>query len=177
MGFIDAIKTCFGKYVTFSGRASRAEYWWFLLFILIGGLLAGLLDMVIFATPDSPEGEVSDTNGPINSIFTLLTFLPLLAAAWRRMHDAGKPGKLLLLPLVVTIGMMFLLTLGLIGAGGIERAAGDPATGPVLAIGTIGIFVMLALQLGLSILILWWLTRASQPGTNEYGPNPHEVTP
>lgn len=29
MGFLEAVKACFGKYATFEGRARRSEYWWF----------------------------------------------------------------------------------------------------------------------------------------------------
>ena len=36
MSFTEAIKTCFRKYIDFSGRASRSEYWWFILFTVIG---------------------------------------------------------------------------------------------------------------------------------------------
>jgi len=36
MGFIDAIKVCLAKYVTFSGRARRSEYWYWTLFVVLG---------------------------------------------------------------------------------------------------------------------------------------------
>lgn len=39
MGFVDAIKVCFNKYATFTGRASRAEYWWWVLFTFVVGAL------------------------------------------------------------------------------------------------------------------------------------------
>jgi uncharacterized membrane protein YhaH (DUF805 family) len=42
MRFQDAIRVCFSKYATFSGRASRPEYWWFVLFLCLGTLLPSL---------------------------------------------------------------------------------------------------------------------------------------
>ncbi|MDW4499056.1 DUF805 domain-containing protein [Sulfitobacter sp. D35] len=177
MGFIDAIKTCFAKYVTFSGRAPRSEYWWFFLFVILGGIVASLIDLALFGAPEPVEGEPSSSGGPINGIFSLVTFLPLLAAGWRRMHDTGRSGKLLLLPLAVTLGLMLLMLFGIMGVGMIEQAGGaEMVEGPAIALGTFGMILILVLQIVLSILILWWLSRPSQPGTNEYGPNPQEVT-
>jgi uncharacterized membrane protein YhaH (DUF805 family) len=47
MNFGQAISTCFSKYVTFTGRASRPEFWWFFLFqvIVLGvtGMVSGIL--------------------------------------------------------------------------------------------------------------------------------------
>ena len=50
MSFTDAIRTCLRKYVTFSGRASRPEYWWFILFLFLGGMVASVLDGMLFGT-------------------------------------------------------------------------------------------------------------------------------
>jgi uncharacterized membrane protein YhaH (DUF805 family) len=68
MTFIDAVKICFQKYVTFSGRARRAEYWWWSLFIIIGNLVFGGVDTVFFGVPE--------ITGPTAGLFSLATFLP-----------------------------------------------------------------------------------------------------
>ena len=175
MGFQEAVKTCFRKYVTFSGRASRPEYWWFVLFIVLGGLVLGLLDSAIFGTTlvETGPGSVEyRSNGPLAQIFHLATFLPALAAAWRRMHDTGRSGLFVLYPLIVMVGIATFI--GFV-AGFDTVLSGDP--GQLLA-GAGGIILALAvLVLAISpLLVLWWLTRPSQPGPNEYGPNPHEVT-
>ena len=68
MNFVDAIKTCIGKYVDFNGRASRAEYWWFMLFTFIIGLI------------------------PVVNFLGILLLVPSLSVSWRRMHDIGKGG-------------------------------------------------------------------------------------
>lgn len=83
--FGEAISTCFSKYVTFSGRASRSEYWFFVLFLVLAGIGASILDAILF--PGSLE-----TGGPINGILSLATLLPSLAVGWRRLHDTDRSG-------------------------------------------------------------------------------------
>ena len=48
MGFREAVTVCIQDYHTFSGRARRSEYWWFILFVLGGNVLLSLIDAVIF---------------------------------------------------------------------------------------------------------------------------------
>ena len=38
MNFQEAIRICFSKYADFNGRATRPEYWWFVLFVVLVGL-------------------------------------------------------------------------------------------------------------------------------------------
>jgi hypothetical protein len=54
MSFVDAIKSGFSKYVTFSGRAYRSEYWYWVLFVVIASLVALTLDSAILGY--SPSG-------------------------------------------------------------------------------------------------------------------------
>ena len=44
MGFTDAIKTGFQKYIGFSGRAARSEYWYWVLFVILVQIVAWLID-------------------------------------------------------------------------------------------------------------------------------------
>lgn len=162
--FTTAIRTCLRKYVTFSGRASRSEYWWFFLFLMLGSAVTGLLDLGLF-------GTTGDEVGPTNTLFTLATFLPLLAAGWRRMHDTGRSGLFLFYPLMVMIGIGgFMAMTGFMG--GID----DPTTLFSSLTGLILVLALVVLTLS-PFIVLWWLTRPSEPGTNDYGPNPLEVTP
>lgn len=168
MGFAQAIRTCFGKYVTFSGRATRPEYWWFVLFCLLGSLVATAIDAVIFGAPEvttaSAPGSfamVTRSRGPIGGLFSLVILLPSLAAGWRRMHDTGRSGLHLFLPLLVMVGLA--LVLGFLGV------AISFAMAPLAWLSAI----VLALS---PLLVLWWLTRPSQPFPNQYGPNPLEVS-
>ncbi|OGB20557.1 MAG: hypothetical protein A3I66_05760 [Burkholderiales bacterium RIFCSPLOWO2_02_FULL_57_36] len=91
MTFTDAIKTCFSKYADFDGRASRSEYWWFALFIVLAGI------------------GLSMVNDVIGGVFYLATLLPSLAAAARRLHDTNRSGWLQLLVLIPIIGWLIVL--------------------------------------------------------------------
>ena len=81
MGFIDAIKVCFEKYVDFNGRASRSEFWWFYLATFILSMIAGAI------------------SSWLSSIVSLAVLLPSIAAGVRRMHDVGKSGWYLIIPI------------------------------------------------------------------------------
>ena len=90
-----SIKTCFNKYAIFSGRASRSEFWWFFLFGILGGIIAAIIDVMIF-------GYSIEVTGPIGWIFTIVIFLPSFAVGARRCMiliklDGGNYCGLLLL--------------------------------------------------------------------------------
>ncbi len=77
------------QYADFSGRARRKEYWMFFLFhmIIMYGLiiLAGVLELAALAT--------------VSMIYALAVLVPAIAVGVRRMHDAGKSGWYLLVPI------------------------------------------------------------------------------
>jgi len=93
MGFVEAIKSGFANYVTFSGRAFRSEYWLWVLFTVIGAAITGVLDSVLLGY------RVGSDLSPLTAIFDLVTFLPSLALAVRRMHDMDRTGWWLLIAL------------------------------------------------------------------------------
>jgi uncharacterized membrane protein YhaH (DUF805 family) len=170
MSFNESVKTCFSKYVTFSGRASRSEYWWFALFIIISSAVLGLIDGAIFGS----DPVTQQPNGLLRPLFTLAILLPVLAAGWRRMHDSGRPGWLLLLPMLVSFATAFFLMMGVVTFSGLQNAGANPEAllGPAAFLGLTGMFTAMVVQLVLAIMLLWWLTRPSQEGSNEYGPPP-----
>lgn len=97
MDFQTAVKTCFQKYATFSGRARRAEYWWFALFNLIASLVLGFIDGALFG------GQV------LGTIYSLAILIPSIAVGARRLHDIGRSGWWLLIGLIPLIGALVLL--------------------------------------------------------------------
>ncbi|WP_170605998.1 DUF805 domain-containing protein [Ruegeria arenilitoris] len=178
MTFSDAVKTCFSKFLTFSGRASRPEYWFFFLFIVIWNVIAGIIDWQFFTQVTTAEADgvksVSATSSqPVQSIAGLIVFFPHLAVAWRRMHDTGRSGLYALLPILLIIGAFSVLIFGI----GIASSFQHGGTMDILFTrATLLIVIPTLLVLFVSpLLVLWWLTRPSQPGANQYGPNPHEV--
>ncbi|NYE38268.1 uncharacterized membrane protein YhaH (DUF805 family) [Nocardioides cavernae] len=86
MGFTTAVRTCLSKYVTFSGRARRSEFWYFALFTFLVGIVSSALDHAL-GTDEFNEG-----NGVVGTVTGLALLLPSLAAAARRLHDIGRSG-------------------------------------------------------------------------------------
>jgi|AntRauTorckE5430_2_1112549.scaffolds.fasta_scaffold10526_2 uncharacterized membrane protein YhaH (DUF805 family) len=76
------------KYTVFNGRARRAEYWYFILFNLIISIGLGIID-----------GAMGLTDFGIGSVYSLGVFIPSIAVGVRRMHDVGKSGWFLLIPI------------------------------------------------------------------------------
>jgi len=93
MGFDDAIKLGFAKYVNFSGRACRSEFWYWFLFYSIGMLASSVIERWIVGPPFILRG-----------IFFLATILPTLSVAVRRLHDLDFSGWWILLPLILPLG-------------------------------------------------------------------------
>jgi uncharacterized membrane protein YhaH (DUF805 family) len=91
MTFVESIQTCFKKYADFSGRASRSEYWWWALFVL----LITIVGQVI--------GDI------LGGIASLAMLLPYLAVTSRRLHDIGKSGWWQLIGFIPLIGWVVLI--------------------------------------------------------------------
>ncbi|MBF9029003.1 DUF805 domain-containing protein [Rhodobacterales bacterium HKCCE3408] len=173
MGFTTAIRTCLSKYATFSGRARRPEYWWFILFVILGSVVFSIVDGLIFGfgMADEPETQI------FQPLFGLAMLLPSLAAGWRRMHDTGRPGWYVLIPTIVSIAGALLLmfgafgmgAMGAMGPGGMDPGAMGGA-GALAGLG--GLLILAIVQIVSVVLLIVWLTRPSQPGPNEYGPEP-----
>lgn len=179
MTFNEAVKTCFSKYFTFSGRASRPEYWYFFLFILVWSAIATVIDWHFFGrvTTVQSEGSVevaATSSQPVQSIVSLIVFFPHLAVAWRRMHDTGRNGLYALLPILLILGAFAVLVFGIGLASSFQHGG---SLDILFTRATLLIVIPTLLVLLVSpLLVLWWLSRPSQPGTNKYGPNPYEVT-
>ena len=97
--FLIALK----KYATFSGRAQRAEYWYFFLFYLLIFIGLSILDGL--------TGSFSAESGMgfLGGLLSLALFVPSLAVGVRRLHDTGRSGWFLLLALIPLVGAIVLL--------------------------------------------------------------------
>jgi len=74
MPIVDAVKACFAKYTDFNGRATRSEYWWFCLAVLLGSAVTLTIA------------------GRLYVLFSLVTLLPMIAVGARRLHDTNRSG-------------------------------------------------------------------------------------
>ena len=110
MGFGQAISTCLRKYVTFSGRANRPEYWYFLLFLLLFSMAMVVVDISLFGTVETVDGISGDAEfAPFSSLFSLAMLLPSLAALFRRLHDTDRSGWWILIGLIPLLGVIVLV--------------------------------------------------------------------
>jgi uncharacterized membrane protein YhaH (DUF805 family) len=108
--FVDTLKN---RYAAFKGRATRSEYWYFLLFSIIIALILTALDSMIInpLLGIQPVVETART-GILGMLFSIGTLIPSVALAIRRLHDIGKNGWWILLgviPIVNIIGIFVLL--------------------------------------------------------------------
>jgi len=107
------------KYATFSGRAQRAEYWFFVLFYIL--IFIGLTII------DSVTGTLNPLYGfgLLGGLFALSMLIPSIAVGVRRLHDTGRSGWWMLLALVPLIGGIILLVFFCL-----DSQPGDNAHGP-----------------------------------------------
>ena len=118
--FGQAVSRFFKKYATFSGRASRSEFWWVALFTgLLYGVLGGILGGVIAATGTPDESGQFQLRGAaiavvvLWALVSLALVIPGIALTVRRLHDGNFTGWLYLLHLIPSVGsiIIFVLTL------------------------------------------------------------------
>ena len=91
MTFIESIKTCFSKYADFNGRASRSEFWWWVLFVFLASAAASIVSPMV------------------SGLFSLAVLLPNIAVGARRLHDTDRSGWLQLIALIPLIGWLLLI--------------------------------------------------------------------
>jgi transcriptional regulator with XRE-family HTH domain len=102
---VASVRTCLVKFAVFDGRATRTEYWWFVLFAGIATALSTL---------------ISDTLGAVTLVVLLL---PLLAAGARRLHDTGRSGWWQLL---AAVPFGFVVPLILLASATVEPVGTSP---------------------------------------------------
>ncbi len=79
--FVNCYLDAWRNYHGFSGRASRKDYWGFVLINLLVGLVIGLVEVIL-----------GMDDGFISSIYSLAVICPSLALCARRLHDTGISG-------------------------------------------------------------------------------------
>jgi uncharacterized membrane protein YhaH (DUF805 family) len=100
MTFGEAVRSVLSQYATFAGRASRAEFWrWVVVFVLLT-LITRMIDGALFASSIHESFYGDDARRPLTSIIILALLLPNIALAVRRLHDIGRSGWWLLLMVI-----------------------------------------------------------------------------
>lgn len=156
MSFTQAVRVCLReKFATFSGRASRSEYWWFVLFMVLVGIVTSILDAVFGTEILLGVDKYGNPQilGIITTIVSLALLLPCFAVTFRRLHDRNLPGWYIFVPFILLIVASIL--------------AGIPILALILAVASIGF----------SIYILVMEILKGDNGRNNYGPDPLNPSP
>ena len=125
MSFTESVRTCFKKYATLSGRASRAEFWWFILFNNLIAILLFVVSAVfmIYALVHQLHGTEPQKGamvafGATTVIFMLIAqtlqlalLVPNICVLVRRFHDTGHSGYEIFYALIPLVGVVYCLVL------------------------------------------------------------------
>lgn len=125
MSFVESIRTVFGKYAEFTGRAGRPEFWWWALFNVL--VLSALNVLNVF-----PVGENAYLGSVLAGLWGVAVLLPYLAVTVRRLRDAGY-GWGHVFWVLVPIGGLIVLAVFLSQPAKDGLAAPDAVPGPAAA--------------------------------------------
>jgi uncharacterized membrane protein YhaH (DUF805 family) len=121
------------RYFDFKGRSRRKEFWMFVLFGIIAGVAATIVDASLgYGSVSSSVGDGSanfafESNGPVVIIVWLALLIPSIACAVRRLHDTDRSGWWLLLIFIPIIGWIVLIVFYCLdGTSGTNRFGADP---------------------------------------------------
>jgi uncharacterized membrane protein YhaH (DUF805 family) len=149
MGFGEAIRVCLAKYVDFTGRARRSEYWWFVVFAVLVGIATAVIDRVV-----APGYVAVHGRGPVSMLASLALLLPSIAVSVRRLHDIDRTGWWILIFYAAVIVLVFV-------------AIGSAFTGHAAT----ALLLLLVLLAFCVWLIVWFATKGTA-GPNRFGPDP-----
>ena len=174
-----AVRQCIRSYAQFNGRATRAEFWWWVLASNLAIVAAVIVDAILTAVLFAFGITII---GPLAFLLVIGVLLPSLAVAVRRLHDIGRSGwwlltwygidfgaSLLFVAALVLVVVFFAFGFGEDGGSG----SGLLSTGWIL-LGGASLLALAALAAILAVYVwaLVWLVRQGQPGPNQHGPDP-----
>ncbi len=116
-----AVRRVFAKYATFHGRASRSEYWWWVLTAAVVGTVLNALPTLTDGIRLEADGSTTITGphgvilGAIWLVWALATIVPTFAVLVRRLHDTGRSGFWVFIGLVPLVGALVLFVFTLQG--------------------------------------------------------------
>lgn len=133
ISIVAATQRGFKKYAMFSGRASRSEFWWWIVFVYAGTAVLGILAGVITSLTTPAQADGSRPIGVGGTIFLIAMFafllavlVPTIAITFRRLHDAGYSGWFYLLNLIPYVGGLIVLLLCIFRTSPLAGKYGPP---------------------------------------------------
>lgn len=156
--FLTALKLFFANYANFTGRSTRAEYWWVALFLFVVSMALSILNMAI-----------------LSLLFSLAMLIPSIAICFRRFHDTGRSGWWVIglwLASVIGAGIMYgpMFTTIIANAENPDVLAASLTSYITNNIGTISVGGLIAVAASIWTIIILILPSAPD---NKYGPNPY----
>lgn len=154
-GFMDAFPVCFSKFASTRGRASRPEFWYFALWLALAILVYAALAAAFAALYAATDSDYAKAAGiAVETVFPVIMwplFIPLIAAACRRLHDTGRTGRLFWGGVLLGLAMNFAWS-----------------ASPVAEAEALGYWLVF----GLAMNVL--LAAPPTPGPNKYGLEPRK---
>lgn len=151
MSASEAIVTCLRKAVSFRGRASRGEFWWFSAFAVAVTALAISTEIQFL--------RARIESGILSFLIGLVLLVPTVSATARRLQDTGRHGIYVLMPI-------FMVFVGI----GLGTYIYDYLVVPEI----VPTLIASVISAGATILFIYWLIQQSEPGQNRFGPNPFD---
>lgn len=152
MSPIDWAKRPIKKYADFTGRAPRAEYWWYALALLVVFLVVNIVENLV-----GLGGMVGAVYGPLFVILWLATIVPNIAVGVRRLHDTDRSGWWLLLCAPYGLATAFMVQ--------------SVENGGMSGLGTAAI--LSAIGFICAIVLLVFMVLPGTSGPNRFGPDPY----
>jgi uncharacterized membrane protein YhaH (DUF805 family) len=109
VSFGRSVASFWRHYAVFSGRSTRSEFWWAMLFLAVVAFPVSLVDVVVF-----PDAVMEIGVGPISVLFFFVVLVPYAALFVRRLHDVGMAAWWVFVTLLPVAGFLFSLIIGLI---------------------------------------------------------------
>jgi len=160
---IDWAKRPLQKYADFTGRAPRAEFWWYVLLIVVAGIVAMILDSLL------GTAKMVGPYGLVTLIVLLATFVPSLAVQTRRLHDTDRPG-IWLVGFYIPYFIYLYLLVGTMRTMEHMQATGEVPSdgGSLMMTGLVGLVVLI-----LAVILIVFFVKRGTPGDNRFGPDPY----
>jgi uncharacterized membrane protein YhaH (DUF805 family) len=153
---VDWAKRPLQKYADFTGRAPRAEYWWFVLAMVILFVVLTIIESIL-----GLNKMIMGVYGPLTVLLWLGLLVPSLAVGVRRLHDTNRSGwwLLLMVPYALAAVMM------------VRAASQATVTGVAPGFGAAGLLGLVGLACCIVLLVFYCLPGTT--GDNNYGPDPY----
>jgi uncharacterized membrane protein YhaH (DUF805 family) len=142
------------KYADFSGRAPRAEYWWFVLLYVIVSVVAQIIDSMLGIPVLGPYGIAT-------CAVIVAILVPSIAVGVRRLHDTDRTGWWLLAP-AIPYGIAMVM---------MGPALLDPTGANLGSMGLASLFLLVGVVLAIVLLVFY--CTAGTKGPNNYGDDPY----